>query len=117
MPACRRCANRDDVFGEQYVVDETGDFVRLNERLLLVSSSAIRNGGRSGRMRRGWLRYRGPRRSASLQSARPIWVSFPATWPLAALEISRADTAGARSVARFPSLQGGRWSLRAMPTG
>lgn len=31
--------NNDDLFGPQYVVDETGDFIRLNERLLLVSTS------------------------------------------------------------------------------
>jgi len=31
--------NRDDVFGAQFVVDETGDYVRTNERLLLTSVS------------------------------------------------------------------------------
>jgi hypothetical protein len=31
--------NREDVFGAQFVVDETGDFVCMNERLLLTSSS------------------------------------------------------------------------------
>jgi PHP family Zn ribbon phosphoesterase len=29
--------NREEVFGAQFVVDETGDFVRMNERLLLTS--------------------------------------------------------------------------------
>jgi hypothetical protein len=31
--------NKDDVFGPQFVVDATGDFVRYNERLLLTSVS------------------------------------------------------------------------------
>lgn len=31
-------ANRPDYFGEQFIVDETGDFVRREERLLLTSS-------------------------------------------------------------------------------
>ena len=30
--------NRTDFFGEQYVVDETGDFIRREERLLLTST-------------------------------------------------------------------------------
>lgn len=31
--------NREDVFGAQFVVDETGEFIRMNERLLLASAS------------------------------------------------------------------------------
>lgn len=31
--------NREDYFGAQFVVDETGDFVRMNERLLLVATA------------------------------------------------------------------------------
>lgn len=31
--------NNEALFGAQFVVDETGDFVRMNERLLLVSTS------------------------------------------------------------------------------
>lgn len=31
--------NRPDFFGEQFVVDETGDFIRREERLLLASAS------------------------------------------------------------------------------
>ena len=31
--------NREEFFGAQFVVDETGEFVRMNERLLLTSSS------------------------------------------------------------------------------
>jgi len=31
--------NRPDFFGEQFVVDETGDFIRREERLLLASTS------------------------------------------------------------------------------
>ncbi len=31
--------NRPDFFGEQFVVDSTGDFIRREERLLLTSSS------------------------------------------------------------------------------
>jgi 3',5'-nucleoside bisphosphate phosphatase len=31
-------SNREDVFGAQFVVDETGEFVRMNERLLLTST-------------------------------------------------------------------------------
>lgn len=31
--------NREDYFGAQFVVDETGDFVRMNERLLLVAAA------------------------------------------------------------------------------
>ncbi len=32
-------ANRAEVFGEQFVVDETGEYLRTNERLLLTSTS------------------------------------------------------------------------------
>jgi 3',5'-nucleoside bisphosphate phosphatase len=32
-------ANRPDFFGEQFVVDETGDFIRREDQLLLVSTS------------------------------------------------------------------------------
>lgn len=31
--------NREDVFGAQFVVDETGEFIRYNKRLLLTSTS------------------------------------------------------------------------------
>lgn len=31
--------NKEQVFGAQFVVDETGDFVRMNERLLLTSTN------------------------------------------------------------------------------
>ena len=30
--------NREQIFGAQFVVDETGDFIRMNERLLLTST-------------------------------------------------------------------------------
>jgi PHP family Zn ribbon phosphoesterase len=33
-----KIANRPDYFGEQFVVDATGDFIRLEERLLLTSA-------------------------------------------------------------------------------
>lgn len=36
-------ANRPDHFGEQFVVDETGEFVRREEQLLLVSSNLSLN--------------------------------------------------------------------------
>jgi hypothetical protein len=36
LPALR---NREDLFGAQYVVDETGELIRENERLLLTASS------------------------------------------------------------------------------
>lgn len=32
--------NKPDIFGAQFVVDETGDFIRYNERLLLVSTQS-----------------------------------------------------------------------------
>jgi hypothetical protein len=34
-----KIANNPDFFGEQFVVDETGDFIRREESLLLTSSS------------------------------------------------------------------------------
>ncbi len=36
LPALR---NRDDLFGAQYVVDETGELVRQNDRLLLTAAA------------------------------------------------------------------------------
>jgi len=38
-PTLPDLANRPDFFGEQFVVDETGDFIRREDRLLISSSS------------------------------------------------------------------------------
>jgi len=99
--------NRADVFGEQYVVDETGDFVRLNERLLLVSSrlsvteivaAAIEHGGCA-------IAAHVDRQGFSLLANLGF---IPRDLPLAAVEISRL-TPPEQVVDRFPLLQG--WPL------
>lgn len=100
-------ANRADVFGEQYVVDETGDFVHLNERLLLVSSAlsvtevvaaACEGGGCA-------IAAHVDRQAFSLLANLGF---IPSDLPLAAVEVSRA-TPTEQVLTRFPSLHG--WPL------
>lgn len=100
-------ANRADVFGEQYLVDQTGEFVRLNERLLLVSSAlsvteivaaAIERGGCA-------IAAHVDRQAFSLLASLGF---IPSDLPLAAVEVSRS-TPPNQAVTQFPSLQG--WPL------
>ena len=100
-------ANRAEVFGEQYVVDETGDFLRLNERLLLVSSAlsvneivaaAIEGGGCA-------IAAHVDRQAFSLLSNLGF---IPTDLALVAVEISRS-TPPEEVATRFPSLKG--WPL------
>jgi hypothetical protein len=99
--------NRADVFGEQYVVDETGEFVRLNERLLLVSSSLSVNEIVAASTKFGGCAIAAhvDRQAFSLLGNLGF---IPDDLAIAALEISRL-TPPETAVVRLPLLQG--WPL------
>jgi PHP family Zn ribbon phosphoesterase len=100
-------SNRADIFGEQYVVDETGDFVRLNERLLLVSSALSVTEIVAAANERGGCAIAAhvDRQAFSLLGNLGF---IPDDLALSAVEISRA-TAPETAVTRFPLLRG--WPL------
>ncbi|MHB0857535.1 MAG: PHP domain-containing protein [Anaerolineae bacterium] len=104
LPALK---NRDDVFGAQFVVDAEGEFVRLNERLLLTSTSLSveqvvdRVRGRGGLA----IAAHVDRPSFSLLANLGF---IPPALPLAACEISRW-TRPQEAVERVPGLRG--WPL------
>jgi len=96
--------NRADVFGEQFVVDETGDFVRMNERLLLASSALSVNEITAATIERGGCAIAAhvDRQAFSLLGNLGF---IPDDLPLAAVEISRF-TPPEQVGTRFPMLQG-----------
>ena len=99
--------NREEVFGGQFVVDETGEFVRRNERLLLTSTTLSIEEVVAGVRQRGGL-------PIAAHVERPAYsllanLGFvPSGLALAALEISRPMLPG-EAVARYPQLRG--WPL------
>jgi predicted metal-dependent phosphoesterase TrpH len=58
--------NREEFFGAQFVVDETGDFICMNERLLLTSTSLSVEEAVSGGAGAGRVAHCGPRGPAVL---------------------------------------------------
>ncbi len=78
--------NREDVFGAQFVVDETGDYIRTNERLLLTSTALSVEEVVSGVRQRGGLPIAAhvDRPSYSLLASLGF---IPPELPLAALEV------------------------------
>jgi 3',5'-nucleoside bisphosphate phosphatase len=95
--------NREEVFGPQFVVDETGDFVRMNERLLLVSAALSIEDCVAGVNARGGLCIAAhvDRSAYSLLASLGF---IPPHLALMALEISRL-TPPTEAVARYASLQ------------
>lgn len=99
--------NREEVFGAQFVVDETGDYVRTEERLLLTSTSLAIEEAVAGVRERGGLPIAAhvDRPSFSLLANLGF---IPPGLALAALEVtSRLATAEARVA--HPELRG--WPL------
>lgn len=100
-------ANREEVFGAQFVVDETGDFIRMNERLLLVSSALSVEQVVSGVIERGGV-------CIAAHVDRPAYsllanLGFiPSNLALSALELSRM-VSPEEALARYPQLRG--WPL------
>jgi 3',5'-nucleoside bisphosphate phosphatase len=99
--------NREEVFGAQFVVDETGDFVRMNERLLLTATSLTLEDVVMGVRQRGGL----PIAAHVDRQAYSVLASLgfiPSGLALGGLEISRF-TPPDEAVARYPALKG--WPL------
>jgi len=99
--------NREEVFGGQYVVDETGLFIRKNERLLLVSTALSIEEVVADVRRRGGL-------PIAAHVDRPAYsllanLGFvPPGLALGAMELSQPMPPH-EAVARFPQLEG--WPL------
>jgi hypothetical protein len=99
--------NREDVFGAQFVVDESGEFVRMNERLLLTSASLSIDEVVSAVARLGGL-------TIAAHVNRPAYSlitnlgMIPPGLALSALEISRHVTPE-EAIARLPQIAG--WPL------
>ncbi len=104
LPAIK---NREDFFGAQFVVDETGDFVRMNERLLLTSVSMSIDETVSAVRARGGLVIAAhvDRPAYSLLSNLGF---IPSGLALSALEISSHITPEG-ALSRFPQIAG--WPL------
>ncbi len=96
--------NREDVFGAQFVVDATGDYVRSNERLLLTSTSFTLEEAVDGVRALGGL-------CLAAHADRPSFsvianLGFiPPGLNIAGVELSRLVTP-AEAVTRFPQLKG-----------
>ena len=101
LPALR---NREDVFGAQFVVDETGEFVRMNERLLLTSASLSVEEVATGVRELGGMTIAAhvDRQAFSLLTNLGM---IPPGLALSALEISRRLTLREAQLS-FPQLQG-----------
>jgi PHP family Zn ribbon phosphoesterase len=99
--------NREEFFGAQFVVDETGEFVRMNERLLLTSTSLSVEEAVAGIRGLGGLPIAAhvDRPSYSLLANLGF---IPDGLALAALELSRHTDPEAMR-ARYPQL--GAWPL------
>jgi len=99
--------NREEVFGAQFVVDETGDYVRTEERLLLTSTSLAIEEAVAGVREAGGLPIAAhvDRPSFSLLANLGF---IPPGLALAALEISHRQPP-VEIVATHPQVQG--WPL------
>lgn len=99
--------NREEVFGGQFVVDETGEFIRSQERLLLTSTTLSVEEVVVGVRQRGGL-------PIAAHVERPAFslltnLGFvPPGLALAAMEITR-PMLPREAVARYPQLRG--WPL------
>lgn len=82
--------NREDVFGAQFVVDETGEYLETNRRLLLTATSLSAEEVVAGVARRGGLTIAAhvDRQAYSLVGSLGF---IPAGLALAAVELTRAD--------------------------
>ena len=103
--------NRADFFGEQFVVDETGDFIRRETRLLLVSADITLNQAWEQVNQLGGLFIPAhiDRKSFGLL---PVLGFVPPDLPIQALELSRhLSPADARQlypfIASYPLFQSG----------
>ena len=96
--------NRPDHFGEQFVVDETGDFIRREPRLLLISSSLSIDEAFTGVSRLGGLFIPAhvDRRANGLIANLGF---VPPEIPFPALEISRRQQPD-QVCEKFPQLRG-----------
>ncbi len=96
--------NNEEVFGAQFVVDETGDFVRMNERLLLTAVALSVSEVVAGVRDLGGLAIAAhvDRQAFSLLTSLGF---VPPDLPLAAVEVSRHTTPD-ELLARHRSLRG-----------
>lgn len=96
--------NNVDYFGEQFVVDHTGDFIRREMRLLLTSSDLSLTEAVEGVTRLGGLAI--PAHVDRTAFGLMANLGFvPTDVPIEALEISR-HLRPAEAVAQFPQLEG-----------
>jgi 3',5'-nucleoside bisphosphate phosphatase len=97
-------ANNPDFFGEQFVVDETGDFIRREERLLLTSVDATLSEAYELVHNLGGLFIPAHinRQAFGLMAVLGL---LPTDFPLEVLEISRHISPD-EAVKRFPQLKG-----------
>lgn len=96
--------NDPDHFGEQFVVDETGDFIRRESRLLLTSASLTFEETFEGVNRLGGLAIPAHVNRKAYGLIYNLGL-IPADVPIEALEISRHLKA-AEAVQKFPQLRG-----------
>lgn len=104
-------ANKPDYFGEQFVVDETGDFLRREEQLLLVSTSYSIEDACKEVSELGGL-FIPAHVNRPMFGLLPVLGMIPPGMILEALEISRHTTpADARrrypEIAHYPLIQNG----------
>ena len=96
--------NNADFFGEQFVVDETGDFIRREERLLLTSVSADLNDAWRVVHDLGGL-FIPAHINRTAFGLIPVLGLLPTDFPIEALEISRHMTPE-EAVKKHPQIRG-----------
>jgi 3',5'-nucleoside bisphosphate phosphatase len=94
--------NYPDIFGEQYVVDETGDYIRSEERLLSTSLSLTLKEAWESVERLGGI-FIPAHINRQLFGLLPVLGFIPTDIPIEVLEISRHMTTK-EAVSKFPFL-------------
>lgn len=96
--------NRPDFFGEQYVVDETGDFIRSETRLLAISTNISLDDACRQVTELGGL-FIPAHVNRTTNGLLPILGFVPQGIPIAALEISLHITPD-QALSQFPQIAG-----------